>query len=157
MAEQVVQDSGVSSTILRIAYPYRANYALKPDIIGKIRAGLESGQLYPQFSDSTITPTFIDDIARAFAAAADKKPRGIYHIVGNSSLSPYQLAQKVAIAYGFDLLVVKEGSLTEYLKSATRPFARHVAISNAKAAAELGLKFADIDQGIAEIKKQQGL
>lgn len=157
LAEQVVIESGVSYTILRIAYPYRANFANKLDIIGKIRAGLESGMLYPQFSDTTITPTLIDDIAHAFAKVIEVKPQGIFHVTGSSSLSPYELARKVAFIYGFNPNVVKKGTLTEYLKSAPRPFARHVAMSNTKAIRELGLTFADIDVGLSEIKKQQKL
>lgn len=155
MAERVVLDSGVKSTIVRIAYPYRANYALKPDIITKIRAGLESGKLYPQFTDTTITPTFIDDIARSFDAIITLGKTGIYHVVGSTSLSPYELARLVAKAYNFDENSVKQGSLTEYLKTATRPFARHVAMSNAKASKDLGLIFADLPSGLDMVKSQQ--
>lgn len=155
MAEQVVADSAASYTIVRLAYPYRAIYDLKPDLVKKIRAGLESGKLYPQFTDSVITPTFIDDIARAFDKIIQLKPKGILHTVGSDSLSPYQLAQKVAVVYGFDPSVVKEGSLTEYLKTAARPFARTVAMSNQKARDTLGLHFATLDEGLAEVKKQQ--
>lgn len=155
MAETVVKDSGASYTIARISYPYRANYDLKPDLVKKIRAGLESGKLYPQFTDTVITPTFIDDIARAFAKIVELKPQGILHLVGSSALSPYELARKVATTYGFDPSMVKEGSLTEYLKTASRPYARIVNMSNAKASQVLGLHFATIDEGLSEIKKQQ--
>jgi dTDP-4-dehydrorhamnose reductase len=155
MAEDVVRASGASYTIVRIAYPYRANFELKPDLVKKIRAGLESGKLYPQFTDTVITPTFIDDIARAFAKIIELKPRGILHVVGSTALSPFVLAQKVASAYGFDPLVVKDGSLAEYLKTAARPYARTVYMSNAKASEVLGIHFATIDEGLAEIKKQQ--
>ncbi|MFZ2199418.1 MAG: NAD(P)-dependent oxidoreductase [Microgenomates group bacterium] len=157
IAESVVIDSGASYTIVRIAYPYRANFDAKPDLIKKIRAGLESGKLYPQFTDTLITPTFIDDIASAFDKIIEQKPSGVYHVTGSSSLSPFELAQKVAVAYGYGADVVKEGSLTEYLKSAARPYARKVAMSNEKASKELGLTFATIDEGLAAIKKQQGL
>lgn len=157
IAESVVKDSGVAYTIVRIAYPYRANFENKPDLVKKIRAGLESGKLYPQFSDTIITPTLIDDIARAFDKIIELKPQGIYHVTGSTSLSPYELAQKVAVAYGFGKDVVKEGSLIEYLKTASRPFARTVAMDNSKAIKDLGLTFASIDEGLAEIKKQQGL
>ena len=157
IAEKVVIESGVSYTIIRLSYPYRANFAGKPDIVKKVRAGLESGKLYPQFSDSLITPTFIDDIAAGFAKVIDTKPKGIFHFVGSSSHSPYVMAQMIAKVYGFDPAVVKEGSLTEYLKSASRPFARHVQMSNAKAKRELELTFADFTTGLAEIKKQQEL
>lgn len=155
MAETVVKDSGVKYSILRLAYPYRANYDLKPDLVKKIRAGLETGKLYPQFSDSIITPTFIDDIARAFDKLIEIMPDGIFHAVGSTSLSPYELAKKVATAYGFDANLVKEGSLTQYLKTDARPFARHVAMSNAKTSQVLGLHFVTIDEGLTELKKQQ--
>ena len=155
IAEQVVKDSGASYSIVRLAYPYRAHFDLKPDLVKKIRAGLESGKLYPQFSDSMITPTLIDDIARAFDKLIELKPNGIFHTVGSDSVSPYTLAKKVASAYGFDPSVVKEGSLTEYLKTAARPFARNVMMSNQKATEVLGLHFATLDEGLAEIKKQQ--
>lgn len=157
MAESVVKNSGAEYTIIRLSYPYRATYDLKPDLVKKIRAGLESGKLYPQFSDSVITPTFIDDIARAFDKIIEVKPSGILHIVGSDSLSPYVLAKKVAVAYGFPEDSVKEGSLAEYLSTASRPFAKTVAMSNAKASQVLGLHFAGIDEGLAEVKKQQGL
>jgi dTDP-4-dehydrorhamnose reductase len=155
MAEDIVLDSGASYTIVRLAYPYRANFDLKPDLIKKIRLGLESGTLYPQFNDTIITPTFIDDIARALDQIITHKPQGILHAVGSTALSPYELAQKIASAYGFDPSVVKEGSVTEYLKSTARPFARTVHMSNQKTSDILGLKFATLDEGLAEIKKQQ--
>lgn len=155
MAENVVLESSGTHTILRISYPYRANFALKPDIIAKIKTGLESNTLSPQFSDSTITPTFVDDIVRGFVKVAEVKPAGIYHLVGSSSHSPYELAREVAATYGFDPNMVKEGSLTEYLKSSPRPFARHLRVSNAKAVNELDLTFVDLKTGLASIKKQQ--
>lgn len=155
MAEDIVTNSKLSYSIVRISYPYRANYSQKPDIIGKIRSGLESGKLYPQFTDTIITPTLTDDIARAMAVLVERKLTGTYHVVGSTSLSPYDLAKTVATTYGFDPSLVKQGSLTEYMKTATRPFARYVAMSNTKATQDLGLNFATLEAGLAEIKKQQ--
>ncbi|MFH2019640.1 MAG: NAD(P)-dependent oxidoreductase [bacterium] len=154
MAEDVVKNSGVSYTIARLAYPYRAHFDLKPDLIKKIRTGLETGKLYPQFTDTLITPTFIDDIARAFAKIIELKPQGIFHTVGSDSLSPYELAKKVAVTFGFDPNLVKEGSLTSYLESNPRPFARFAALSNTKLKSELGITMLTVDEGLSELKKQ---
>jgi len=151
LAEDEIKNSGTNYAIVRIAYPYRKEFETKLDIIKKIRAGLESGKLYPQFTDTIITPTFIDDIATGFNEIMSRSATGIYHLVGSSSLSPYDLAVKVAIQFGFDPLVVKKGSLTEYLKSASRPFARYVAMSNSKATRELGINFATIEKGLAAV------
>ena len=152
MAEEEVENSGASATIVRISYPYRKSYELKPDIIKKILMGLESGNLYPQFSDTTITPTLIDDIALGLDKVQELKPQGIYHFVGSSILSPYALAQKVASAFGYDRQLVKEGSLSKYLKTNPLPFAKYAGMSNTKASQELGIKFATIDEGLAKIK-----
>lgn len=155
MAEDVVKDTGGRYTIVRLSYPYRANFELKPDLIKKIRTGLETGKLYPQFSDTIITPTFIDDIARAFDRIIELAPQGILHTVGSDSLSPYDLARQVALAYGFDQTLVKEGSLTKYLETAARPFARTVAMSNQKASEVLGIHFMTLAEGLGAIKQQQ--
>lgn len=168
MAEKVVIESGVSYSITRLAYPYRAHFEAKPDLVKKIRTGLESGKLYPQFTDTIITPTFIDDIARAFDKLIELKSQGIFHTVGSSSLSPYELARKVALAYGFDPSMVKKGTLSEYLKTAqlastsdgesrraARPFAPKVALSNQKASTLLNLHFMTIDEGLSEIKQHK--
>lgn len=157
LAEQVVTDSGTSYSIVRLSYPYRANFDAKPDLIKKIHAGLESGKLYPQFTDTIITPTFIDDIARAFDKLVELRPQGIFHTVGSDSISPYELAKKISTTYGFDPGLVKEGSLTEYLSTAARPFARTVIMSNKKSSDILDLHFATIDEGLFAIKRQQGL
>ena len=54
------------------------------------------------FSDQTITPTFIDDIARALDIFIQKRPTGTYHIVGSPPLTPYILAKKIAKTFDFD-------------------------------------------------------
>ncbi len=157
LAEKVVRESGVDYTIVRLSYPYRANYDLKPDLIKKIRSRIEDGILPPQFTDTIITPTFIDDIAHAFDRIIALKAQGILHIVGSTALSPYDLAVAVAVSYSLDSSLVKPGSLTEYLSTSDRPFARRLAMSNNKATEALGIHFATLQEGLVEIKKQQGL
>lgn len=154
MAEELVENSGVDYTIVRLAYPFRANFPDKPDLIANIRKGLEDGTLYPQFSDMTITPTYIDDIATGLEAMISRNPSGIFHLVGSSWVSPYQLAKKVASTFNFDPKIVKKGSLTEYLKSANRPYARTVKLSNDKAKRELGLTLKTIDEALLDITNQ---
>lgn len=155
LAEEEVEQSGVGYTIIRIAYPYRATFPDKLDLVAKLRAGIESGTLPPQFTDTIITPTFIDDIARGFDKVITHKPTGIFHFTGSTHLSPYDLACQVAAVYNLDSRQVGKGSLTAYLAKNPRPFARYSALSNAKAKSELGLDFVTIEQGLAAIKKQQ--
>ena len=113
------------------------------------------GTLPPQFNDTLITPTFVDDLATAFDKIISRGPSGILHLVGSSSLSPYALAVKVATTFGYDPALVKEGSLAKYLQTSTRPFAKTVIMSNQKASDLLDMHFVTIDEGLLELKKQQ--
>jgi len=155
MAEEEVKSSGVSYTLARISYPYRANFEAKPDIVKKVLTGLREGTLYPQFTDTIMTPTFTDDIARGFHAAVQAKPQGIYHFTGSTSLSPYDFAVEVAKAFGLDSSLVKKGSLVEYLKNNPRPFARYVAMDNSKATKDLQISFMTLEEGLKALSSQQ--
>ncbi|MBU0578842.1 sugar nucleotide-binding protein [Patescibacteria group bacterium] len=140
--------------IARIDYPFRAQFEAKPDIVAKTKQGLSDGTLYPQFSDMIITPTYIDDIARAIDTMIEKQPQGIYQLNGSTSLSTYELAKKVATAFGFDPTTVKEGSLVEYLKTTSRPYQKTMKMSNEKIQRELGIKPMTIDEALEDIKQQ---
>lgn len=155
-AEKVVLASDLPAAIVRIAFPYRAQFAPKQDLVRKIIASLENKNLYPMFADQTITPTFIDDIARGVDYFLGNKVTGVFHLVGSESLSPYRLAQKIAQEFGFDSGLVKKGSLEEYQKSLSpdsRPWQKNLALSNKKIAS-LGVEMSDIDQGLEKLKKQ---
>lgn len=154
LAEQEVQKSAVYSAIVRIAFPFRASYPPKRDVVRTIMNKLEKGSLYPMFADQIITPTFIDDIAKALKVFIRKRPRGIYHVVGASHISPYELAKKINRIFGFGFGDIKKGSLEEYLKTSRRPYQKRLALSNRKAARELGIKMGSIDRALREIRSQ---
>ena len=154
-AEEEVKKSGCDYCILRIAYPFRAYYQPKMDLVRKMINGLKSKNLPPMFSDQIITPTFIDDIAQGIKIILEKKPKGIYHLVGSTFLSPYEVARKVVKIFGFDQNLVKKGSLEEYLKNNpdSRPYQKNLALSNKKAQT-LGIKIRKIEEALEELKKQ---
>lgn len=154
LAEEVVEKTLSHYSILRIGFPFRAKFEAKPDIVAKTLQGLRAGTLYPQFSDMIITPTFIDDFARALNIVIQKQPEGIFHLNGSTSLSPFELAKKIATVFDLNPNSVKEGSLAEFLKTTDRPYQKTLRISNAKAKTELGVKLSDIDQALQEIKQQ---
>lgn len=153
-AEEEVKKAKGKYTIVRIAYPFRAHFPQKLDLVRTIYSKLEDGTLYPMFADQVITPTFIDDIAKAIDIFIRKQPQGIYHVVGASSLSPYTLAVKIARTFDLDEWMIKRGSLIEYLKTAKRPYQRYLTLSNQKAAQELGITMSTIDQALSKMKEQ---
>ena len=131
LAEKVVTNSGINSAIVRLAFPYRAKFNTKVDIVRKIKAKIEAGDTLNLFDDQIITPTFIDDIANGLKIFFDNKPTGIYHLVGSSSQSPFALAQMVAEVFALDNSKIMPSKLIDYLKTTNaRPFAKNSTLSN---------------------------
>lgn len=155
LAEEVVEQSGVKFAIARISYPYRANFEPKPDIIKKTLNALLSHTLTPRFSDTLITPTFVDDIAHGFAVLATTQNPGIYHLVGSTSLSPYELSRAVARAYEQDPSQVIASSAATYQKEHGGSYMVNGAMSNKATVEQLGIKMVDLKTGLETIKAQQ--
>jgi len=145
----------IPSSIIRIAYPYRANFPQKVDLIRKIKNNLENNQVCTLFNDQITTPTLIDDIATGLNIIITKKPIGIYHLVGSSSQSPYDMALQIAKTFNLDEGLLKPSSLQQYLKQPNiRPYSLNCAISNQKFISEFGFTPHTLSQGLQIIKKQ---
>ena len=155
-AEKEVLKSGLTVAVIRLAFPFRAHFKPKKDIVRKIIEGLKTRTLYPMFADQIITPTFIDDIVWGLDYFFKNKPLGIYHLVGPTPLSPYQTAKVVAQVFRFDEKLVKRGSLSEYQKSQpqdARPWQKNLALSNKKLT-NLGIKMLSFKEALLELRQQ---
>lgn len=153
-AEQIIEKTVEKYVILRTAYPFRGSYKEKLDIVRKIIKGLKDKNLPPMFSDTIITPTFIDDFCAGLETVIKNRPNGIFHLVGSTSLSPYALAIKVAKTFAFDQKLVTKGSLSQFLENSTRAYPRYLNISNQKIQKTLGVKMHDIDSALLLLKQQ---
>ena len=156
LGEKVVTDSGYQSAIIRITYPYRSNFANKPDIIHKVLTKLQNGEVVKMFSDQICTYTFIDDIAYGIDKFFENKYTGTYHLVGSSSHSPYEMSKLVAQTFGFDQDLVQPSSLEEFIKSqpeGSRPWQKTLITSNQKVK-DLGIQMKTLEEGLVEIKHQ---
>lgn len=157
LGEKLIQDSGYSNyNISRITYPYRSKFDTKVDIIRKVLTKLQNGEEVKMFSDQICTYTFIDDIAFALGHFLENKNTGIYHLVGSSSHSPYEMAKLVASTFGFDQNLVKPSSLKDFINSqpeGSRPWQKTLITSNQKVK-DLGIKMKTLEDGLIEIKKQ---
>ncbi|MGI8419948.1 MAG: SDR family oxidoreductase [Candidatus Levyibacteriota bacterium] len=129
--EEVVKNSGIPYLIVRIAYPYRKEFPLKKDFVRAIAARLENKQPVTAVTDHIMTPTLIDDVAYALDALLENNEKGIYHVVGNESLSPYDAAMTIADIFGFDKSLISKTTRAEYFKGkAPRPF--NLSLNNAR-------------------------
>ncbi len=157
LGEKLILDSGYPNfNISRITYPYRAKFDAKVDIIRKVLTKLKNGEEVKMFSDQICTYTFIDDIASVLGYFLENKNTGIYHLVGSSSHSPYDMAKLVASTFGLDQKLVKSSSLDDYIKSqpaGSRPWQKTLITSNQKIV-NLGLNFCTLEEGLNKIKEQ---
>jgi dTDP-4-dehydrorhamnose reductase len=162
LAEREVEKAAGKSVIARIAFPYKAEKSsedLEPkpkiDLVRKIINTLEKGEEFHGFHDQIITPTFIDDIAKAVEIFFKQRPTGLYHVVGSTALSPYELALRIAEIFVLPKENVKEASLSDYLKEDKRPRQRYLAVSNRKLEEDLGVSPLRLRPALEKVRSQR--
>lgn len=144
--EEVVKNSGLPFVIARIAYPYRKEFDLKVDLVRAIKVRLTENMPIAAIIDHIMTPTFIDDIAYALGKLIETDQKGIFHMTGSQSLTPYDLAILIAEKFGLDKTLISKTTRAEYFKGkAPRPF--NVAMNNDKIK-QLGIQMKTVDEGI---------
>jgi len=149
--EKIVLREGMNSTVLRIAYPYRAQFSGKLDFVRKIIKMLKHHQKVVGLTDHIFTPTFIDDIAEAISIFLEKDLSGIYHVVGSQSLTTYEASKLIAVTFGFAENIEKSTREIYFRGRAFRPF--KLALKNDKIR-KLGIGMKRFDEGLKEVRKQ---
>ncbi len=165
LAEKEVEKYLTDYCLLRIAFPFKAkkgpasqDSTQKLDLVRRILLGLEEDSLPPMFSDQIITPTFIDDIAQVVKICLKKKIKGLYHCVGSSQLSPYQMSRQVATAFNFDPHKVRKITLKEFYRAlheeSPRPRQQYLSLANQKLCQTIGFSMKTFPQALTAIKAQ---
>ncbi|MDP3987819.1 MAG: NAD(P)-dependent oxidoreductase [Candidatus Levybacteria bacterium] len=149
--EKIVQSLSTPWVVVRLAYPYRAEYQ-RPDFFRAILNRLQNNQPVKAVADYIFTPTFIDDVPLAIDKLVESQSTGIYHVVGSQILSPYMAGLLIAKNFTLDVSLVTETTTEEYFKNrATRPL--YLGIKNDKIE-KLGVKMKTFEEGLEEIKRQ---
>ena len=163
MAEKEVNKSGCKHVILRIAFPFKAKPApeiiepkIKLDLVRKMIQKLKNNDQLSLFVDQKITPTFIDDIVKALEECIEDKPQGIFHCVGSTSISPYDLAGKVADVFNLPKKNIIKTKLADFLKNHPhdRPRQVNLSLSNKKIEKQLGIEMMGLEDALKLMKKQ---
>jgi dTDP-4-dehydrorhamnose reductase len=146
-AEKIVKDKAM---IVRLSFPYRANFKLKKDIVRNIIDLLNQHKSIKGVTDSMITLTFIDDIAYALKYLFNHYSYNIYNIVGVDSLTPYDMIIKICDVFNLDKSLVSKITYEEFYKGkAQRPKNSVIKTKNNDF-----YKMKTFDEGLAEMKKQ---
>ncbi len=144
---------GDQSVVIRIANPYRANPIGKKDFLHKMLERMQSGQTIAGATDQLFVPTFIDDIAAALKALLKANATGLYHVVGSSSLSPYEAGRTIARVWGIDESLVTETTFAQFF-SGRAAIPQYANLSNAKIHT-LGIDMRTFEEGLREVKRME--
>lgn len=150
-AEQLISQSEISWSILRIDQPFRSDNFSKTDVAHRIINGLATNSLHPVFINHFFGPTFIDDFAKILDYFVSSKNTGLFHATSGERWSDYEFAQTIKEIHQLSG-DVKPGNLTEYLKSVNRPYQKNTALSNKKLTKILPFKLKTVQEAIAQIK-----
>jgi len=143
--------------ILRITYPYRAQYAAKIDFARNILQLFDEGKLYPMFSDQQTTPSFIDEIAKVLYLLVEEKKTGVFHAASADVTTPYEFASYLLEKARGVKGVVKKGSMQEFLKAPGKTLRSRLAgLKVEKTEAKLDIKFMTWRAGVDEFVSQLG-
>lgn len=150
-AEEAVQESGASYTILRIDQPFRSDSFNRPDVVRRIANGLQNGTLPPQFTNHWIGPTYIDDFAKVVQFVIESKTQGILNASSGEKWTDFDLAnaiQEILKVPG----EVKEGDLDAYLAKSNRPYQRNTSMSTEKLRRLLPEPLLTVREAIARVQ-----
>ena len=149
--EKIVQELKTPWIIARIAYPYRASF-VKLDFFRAILQRLQKGETVLGVSDNIFNPTFIDDVALALDVLTNNNSQGIFHVVGDQSLTPHEAALLIAKTFSLDQNLISKTTGAEFFKDrAKRSF--QLRLKNDKIE-KLGVRMKTFEEGLREIKSQ---
>ncbi len=153
-AEEEVEKSGCGAVVIRFAYPFRARFEPKKDFVRKIIDQLKQKETIKMFTDTIFTPTFIDDVAAVMREIILKRPTGIFHVVGSTSLSPFAAANEISETFNLDNSLIQPQTLADYLAGGGRPYPKFAGLSNEKLKKELGVEMLSFPEALSVMKKQ---
>lgn len=150
--EKLVSSLEGNGLIVRIANPYRAVSPVKPDFVAKMLARMQKNEPIIAPGDQLFVPTFIDDIARALEVLIEQEASGIYHVVGDQALSPYESALTIARVFGIVDVHIEPTTFQKYFEGrAPRPFQ---AVLKHDKIAKFGVHMSTFEEGLNAIQMQ---
>lgn len=136
--------------IVRIAYPYRADYSGKRDFFRTFKFYLEQKKPLTMIADSLMTPTFIDDIAYGLEHLFMNYSPEVFHLVGSEAISPYDAACMIAERFNLDKTLIGKTTYEEYIKGkAALP-----KLADIRSNKNNFVRMKTFEEGLTEIEKQ---
>jgi len=148
---------GDARTILRIIYPVRAKFDLKPDYLRKPLSLFDEGKLYPMFTDQQVNISFIDEVSMVLEEIIASKLYGTYHCCSTDTSTPFDLiTYLIKKARGVND-AVKPTTLDEFIKNTNSSKVRYPkfgGLKTEKTQETLGIKFSSSTEIIDKLVEQ---
>lgn len=147
--EKVSTEIYPAALITRISYPYGISPSPKKDFVRKMADFLKEKGALTLISDQIVTPTYIDDIINGIDfLIANNVHSDKLHLVGTSSLSPYDIGVKLAEKLGIKADLSRVSGSDFFRDRAQRPFI--LRMKNDKLN-ELGFRTLTFDEGLERL------
>jgi dTDP-4-dehydrorhamnose reductase len=121
--ERAVQSESETALIARLSFVWgihRSSGGLT-GFPAWVRDQLRSGESVPLFTDQWVTPTRAGQAAETLLDLIVMGQRGHYHVACTSCVTPYEFGRVIAEQMGADSALVREGSMGDVDRAATRP------------------------------------
>ncbi len=152
-AERIALTNKFPSAVIRTILVYGVTPGMsRSNIILWVKKNLEKGNPIRVVNDQIRTPTLAEDLALGCILVARNKKTGIFNIGGKDTITPYQLALKVADFYGLDKSLITEVNAATFSQKAQRPLVTGLDIKKARKI--LGYEPHTLEEGIGIMNDQ---
>jgi len=151
-SENVLQTSGIPSTILRTMVLYGIGFGIKLNFALWLLKNLSEEKPVRVVDDQIGNPTLADDLAYAILKVIELERTGVYHVAGPDLVNRYEFALALARLFNFNKKLISAVKTTSMKQAAPRPL--RSGFITLKAQTDLGLKLAGVEQGLLVLKNQ---
>lgn len=107
---------------------------------------LRSNKIVNAFTDQKNTPTLADDLSKSILKIIEQDAKGLFHATGNSCVSRYEIACKIAEKFNLNKKLIQQTSSDKINQIGPRP--KNGCLDNSLLEKTIDFKFATIDEGI---------
>lgn len=149
-AEEKVRETNLPWTIIRTCLVYGNTLSgTRANIITWVKDNLENNRPIKVVSDQVRTPTYVEDLAKGIILAIEKNANGIFHISGNETLTPYDMAMKTVSFFNLDATLITKVDASTFSQPGKRP--QKTGFSIEKAQRDLGYQPISFEEGIKKM------
>ncbi len=149
--EKIVSRISDNSIIVRTTVPY-GWHSWKLNFVTWIIKNLQQRKPVRIVTDQRNTPTYANDFAKAVLKLIELNQKGIFNVVGPTSISRYDFALKIAEIFELEKKYIVPISTSELGQIAKRPTDDSLKINKIL---KLGIKMSTVDEGLLKMKREK--